>query len=313
MPVNTIDRKEELPMDKPLVGGQAVVEGVMFQTKNRMVTAIRRNNDVIQYFEMERPQKEWAQKLKKIPILRGNVAILESSIYGMKHLEFATDRYERDHEDDISIEDEKQAVNQTKVVLSTIIVGILSFLIGKFLFTLIPVFVAEVFSGAITSHFGQVFLESLFKLILLLGYIYVISMTPMIKRLFQYHGAEHKVINTFEDSRPLTIENVQRHSRLHYRCGSSFILFTVLVGFVVYMFVPVEPFYVRILNRIALIPVVIGVSFEFLQLTNKLRDVPVFKWLGFPGLLLQYLTTKQPDDTQVEVAIHSFNKLLRRD
>ncbi|HIW12220.1 MAG TPA: DUF1385 domain-containing protein [Candidatus Salinicoccus stercoripullorum] len=300
-------------MDKPLVGGQAVVEGVMFQTKNRMVTAIRRNNDVIQYFEMERPQKEWAQKLKKIPILRGNVAILESSIYGMKHLEFATDRYERDPEDDISIEDEKQAVNQTKVVLSTIIVGILSFLIGKFLFTLIPVFVAEVFSGAITSHFGQVFLESLFKLILLLGYIYVISMTPMIKRLFQYHGAEHKVINTFEDGRPLTIENVQRHSRLHYRCGSSFILFTVLVGFVVYMFVPVEPFYVRILNRIALIPVVIGVSFEFLQLTNKLRDVPVFKWLGFPGLLLQYLTTKQPDDTQVEVAIHSFNKLLRRD
>lgn len=313
MPVNTIDRKEELPMDKPLVGGQAVVEGVMFQTKNRMVTAIRRNNDDIQYFEMERPQKEWAQKLKKIPILRGNVAILESSIYGMKHLEFATDRYERDPEDDISIEDEKQAVNQTKVVLSTIIVGILSFLIGKFLFTLIPVFVAEVFSGAITSHFGQVFLESLFKLILLLGYIYVISMTPMIKRLFQYHGAEHKVINTFEDGRPLTIENVQRHSRLHYRCGSSFILFTVLVGFVVYMFVPVEPFYVRILNRIALIPVVIGVSFEFLQLTNKLRDVPVFKWLGFPGLLLQYLTTKQPDDTQVEVAIHSFNKLLRRD
>lgn len=300
-------------MDKPLVGGQAVVEGVMFQTKNRMVTAIRRNNDDIQYFEMERPQKEWAQKLKKIPILRGNVAILESSIYGMKHLEFATDRYERDPEDDISIEDEKQAVNQTKVVLSTIIVGILSFLIGKFLFTLIPVFVAEVFSGAITSHFGQVFLESLFKLILLLGYIYVISMTPMIKRLFQYHGAEHKVINTFEDGRPLTIENVQRHSRLHYRCGSSFILFTVLVGFVVYMFVPVEPFYVRILNRIALIPVVIGVSFEFLQLTNKLRDVPVFKWLGFPGLLLQYLTTKQPDDTQVEVAIHSFNKLLRRD
>ena len=99
MPVNTIDRKEELPMDKPLVGGQAVVEGVMFQTKNRMVTAIRRNNDVIQYFEMERPQKEWAQKLKKIPILRGNVAILESSIYGMKHLEFATDRYERDPED----------------------------------------------------------------------------------------------------------------------------------------------------------------------------------------------------------------------
>lgn len=300
-------------MDKPTIGGQAVVEGVMFQTKNRMVTAIRRNNDEIEYFEMERPEKKWVKNLKKIPLLRGNVAILESSIYGMKHLEFATDRYERDPEDDVNIEQEKQAANSTKVVLSTIIVGILSFIIGKFLFTLIPVFIAEVFSGTVTSHFGQVLLESVFKLILLLGYIYVISMTPMVKRLFQYHGAEHKVINTFENDQDLTVENVQRQSRLHYRCGSSFILFTVLVGFVVYMFVPVEPFYVRILNRIALIPVVIGLSFEFLQLTNKLRDIPVLKWLGIPGLLLQYLTTKQPDDTQVEVAVHSFNKLLRRD
>lgn len=300
-------------MDKPVIGGQAVVEGVMFQTKNRMVTAIRRNNEDIEYFEMKRPQKKWVQKLKKIPLLRGNVAILESSIYGMKHLEFATDRYERDPEDDVNIEQEKQTANSTQVVLSTIIVGILSFIIGKFLFTLIPVFIAEVFSGIITSHFGQVLLESVFKLMLLLAYIYVISMTPMIKRLFQYHGAEHKVINTFESEKDLTVENVQEHSRLHYRCGSSFILFTVLVGFVVYMFVPVEPFYVRILNRIALIPVVIGLSFEFLQLTNKLRNVPVLKGLGIPGLLLQYLTTRQPDDKQTEVAIHSFNKLLRRD
>lgn len=300
-------------MDKPLIGGQAVVEGVMFQTKNRMVTAIRRTNEDIEYFEMERPQKKWVQKLKKIPLLRGNVAILESSIYGMKHLEFATDRYERDPADDVHIEQEKKDANSTKVVLSTIIVGILSFIIGKFLFTLIPVFIAEVFSGVITSHFGQVLLESIFKLMLLLIYIYVISMTPMIKRLFQYHGAEHKVINTFENDKALTVKNVQGQSRLHYRCGSSFILFTVLIGFVVYMFVPVEPFYVRILNRIALIPVVIGLSFEFLQLTNKLRDIPVLKWLGIPGLLLQYLTTKQPDDSQVDVAIHSFNKLLRRD
>ncbi|WP_411844334.1 DUF1385 domain-containing protein [Salinicoccus sp. HZC-1] len=300
-------------MDKPIVGGQAVVEGVMFQSQNQMVTAIRRNNDDIEYFEMERPQKKWVQKLKKIPLLRGNIAILESSIYGMKHLEFATDRYERNPEDDVHIEEEKQAASSTKILLSTIIVGILSFLIGKFLFTLIPVFIAEFFSGIITSHFGQVLLESIFKLILLLAYIFFISMTPMIKRLFQYHGAEHKVINTFENDEDLTVENVQGQSRLHYRCGSSFILFTVIVGFVVYMFVPVEPFYVRILNRIALIPVVIGLSFEFLQLTNKLRDIPVLKWLGMPGLLLQYLTTKTPDDKQVEVAIHSFNKLVRRD
>ena len=300
-------------MGKTKFGGQAVVEGVMFQSGNDMVTAIRRNNDEIEYFEMERPQKNWVQKLKKIPVLRGNVAIIESSIFGMKHMEYATDRYERNPEDDVNIETEKQSANMTKIVLSTVLVGILSFLIGKFLFTLIPVFVAALSSGIITSHFGQVALETFFKLLLLLGYIYAISFTPMIKRLFQYHGAEHKVINTFESDKELTVDNVQDHSRLHYRCGSSFILFTVLVGFVVYMFVPVEPFYVRILNRILLIPVVLGLSFEVLQLTNKLRDIPVLKWLGLPGLWLQYLTTKQPENDQVEVAIHSFNQLLRRD
>lgn len=300
-------------MEKAKFGGQAVVEGVMFQSTSNMVTAIRRTNDEIEYFEMERPQKKWVQNLKKIPILRGNVAIIESSVYGMKHMEYATDRFERDPEDDVNIESEKQSANTAKIVVSTVIVAILSFLVGKFLFTLIPVFVAEMFSGIITGHFGQVALETFFKLLLLLGYIYAISFTPMIKRLFQYHGAEHKVINAYESDKALTVDNVQNSSRLHYRCGSSFILFTVLVGFVVYMFVPVDPFYVRIINRILLIPVVLGLSFEVLQLTNKLRDIPVLKWLGLPGLWLQYLTTKQPHDDQVEVAIHSFNQLVRRE
>lgn len=300
-------------MGKAKFGGQAVVEGVMFQSTSNMVTAIRRTNDEIEYFEMERPRKKWVQTLKKIPILRGNVAIIESSVYGMKHMEYATDRFERDPEDDGNIEAEKQSANTAKIVISTVIVAILSFLVGKFLFTLIPVFVAELFSGIVTGHFGQVALETFFKLLLLLGYIYVISFTPMIKRLFQYHGAEHKVINTYEADQPLTVDNVQKSSRLHYRCGSSFILFTVLVGFIVYMFVPVDPLYVRVINRILLIPVVLGLSFEVLQLTNKLRDIPVLKWLGLPGLWLQYLTTKQPQDDQVEVAIHSFNQLIRRE
>lgn len=298
-------------MSKAKYGGQAVIEGVMFQSPKHMVTAIRRNDDTIEYFEMPRPENNWAKKLKKIPILRGNIAIIESSIYGMKHMEYATDRFERNPEDDVNIESEKQDVNTTKIVLSTIIVGILSFLAGKFLFTLIPVFIAAFFSNIITGHFGQVLLETIFKLILLLGYIYFISLTPMVKRLFQYHGAEHKVINAYEQSQALTVGNVQSNSRLHYRCGSSFILFNVLVGFVVYMFVPVEPFYVRVINRILLIPVVLGLSFEVLTFTNKLRNIPILKWLGLPGLWLQYLTTKQPNDPQVEVAIHSFNQLLR--
>ena len=135
-------------------------------------------------------------------------------------------------------------------------------------------------------------------------------MTPLIKRVFQYHGAEHKVINAYENNLPMTVENVQAQSRLHFRCGSSFMLFTVIVGMFVYFLVPTDPFWLRIVNRILLIPVVLGISFEVLQLTNSLRNVPVLKYLGYPGLWLQLLTTKDPDDKQVEVAIASFERLL---
>jgi uncharacterized protein YqhQ len=155
--------------------------------------------------------------------------------------------------------------------------------------------------------------EGFFKLILLLSYIYFVSLTPLIKRVFQYHGAEHKVINTYEAGKELTVENVQEHSRLHYRCGSSFILFTVIVGVFVYMLVPTTPLWLRVVDRLALIPVVLGIAFEVLQLTNKVRNVPILKYLGVPGLWLQLLTTKEPNDDQVEVAILSFKELLRRE
>jgi uncharacterized protein YqhQ len=148
---------------------------------------------------------------------------------------------------------------------------------------------------------------------LLIAYIYFVSLTPLIKRVFQYHGAEHKVINTFEAGVELTVENVQAHSRLHYRCGSSFILFTVIVGVFVYMLVPTSPLWLRVVDRLLLIPVVLGIAFEVLQITNKLRDIPVLKYLGLPGLWLQLLTTKEPQNDQVEVAILSFNELLKRE
>ena len=169
----------------------------------------------------------------------------------------------------------------------------LSFLFGKFVFTLVPVFLAEALQFIAPGKTAQILLESLFKLILLLTYISLISMTPLIKRVFQYHGAEHKVINAYENGLPLTVENVQAQSRLHYRCGSSFILFTVIVGMFIYFLVPTDPFWLRIVNRILLIPVVLGISFEVLQLTNALRNVPVLKYLGYPGLWLQLIDNKR--------------------
>lgn len=292
----------------PAYGGQALVEGVMFGGKDHTVTAIRRKDDSIEYFHVQKKKRPISMKLRKIPFIRGIVALVESAGVGSKHLTFSSDRF-----DVLPGEEEEQAGEETSklaMVIGVAAVGVLSFLFSKFVFTLVPVFIAELFSSIAPGKTAQILLESLFKLILLLGYLAVISMTPFIKRVFQYHGAEHKVINAYERQLPLTVENIQAQSRLHYRCGSSFILFTVIVGMFIYFLVPTDPLWLRVLNRILLIPVVLGISFEVLQLTNAVRNIPLLKYLGYPGLWLQLLTTKEPDDKQVEVAILSFEKLL---
>lgn len=291
----------------PTYGGQALVEGVMFGGKEHTVTAIRRKDDSIDYFHLPKKQRPLSAKLKKIPFIRGIVALIESAGIGSKHLTFSSDRYDVLPGEEEEIEEE---TSKLAMIIGVAAVGVLSFLFSKFVFTLVPVFIAELFSPIAPGKTAQILLESFFKLILLLGYLGIISMTPFIKRVFQYHGAEHKVINAYERGLPLTVENIQAQSRLHYRCGSSFILFTVIVGMFIYFLVPTDPLWLRVVNRILLIPVVLGISFEVLQLTNAVRSIPVLKYLGYPGLWLQLLTTKEPDDAQVEVAIKSFEKLL---
>src|SRR5699024_3825084 len=171
----------------------------------------------IDYFQVKRVDNNISKKLKKIPLLRGIVSLVQASANGIKHLEFASDRYDVDPVDDEKMEKEKET-SKLAMVIGIGAIGVLSFLVSKLIFTLTPAIVANLFSDWISSNTGQVLLEGLFKLILLLSYIYFISLTPLIKRVFQYHGAEHKVINAYENKLPLTIENVQSQSRLHYRC-----------------------------------------------------------------------------------------------
>ena len=302
-----VDKKMS-KQQSPTYGGQALIEGVMFGSKNHTVTAIRRKDDSLDYFYVPKEQKPISTKLKKIPFIRGIVALVESAGIGSRHLTFANERY--DVMPGEEVEPSEEETSKLGMIIGVAAIGVLSFLFGKFVFTLVPVFLAQMLEFMAPGKTAQILLESFFKLALLLIYISLISMTPLIKRVFKYHGAEHKVINTYENGLPLTVENVQSQSRLHYRCGSSFLLFTVIVGMFIYFFVPYDPFWLRIVNRILLIPVVIGVSFEVLQFTNGLRNIPVLKYLGYPGLWLQLLTTKEPEDDQVEVAIASFNKLL---
>lgn len=296
---------------RSIYGGQAVIEGVMMGGQTTSVTAIRRKDGSIDYFEVPRESSTKHKKLKRLPFVRGVVGIIESSVLGSKHLNFASEKYDKLPEEDVEKVEEKSS--KWGMILGLSAIAIFSFLFGKFIFTLLPAFAASALSSFFPGRVLQVIIEGALKIILLLGYIYFISLTPLMKRVFQYHGAEHKVINAFENGVPLTVENVKKQTRLHYRCGSSFILFTAVISVFLYFFVPVHPLSVRILTRIALIPVDLGLSFEVLRLTNALRHVPVLKALGYPGLWLQLLTTKEPDADQIEIAIAAFNEMRKRE
>ncbi|MHA0855580.1 DUF1385 domain-containing protein [Paenibacillus sp. CMAA1364] len=308
-----------MPQDSKSVsyGGQAVIEGVMFGGKNINVTAVRRKNNEITFLEVPRKDKSWVTKLRRIPFIRGIVGIIDSSAKGSKHLNYSADAYADDE-----IEPEERKIQKEKedsgfslsMMIGVAAVGVLSFIIGKLIFTFVPVFLEDfIFSGLFDNYVLHNLLEGVIKLALLLIYLWAITLTPVVKRLFQYHGAEHKVISTYEAGEELTVANVQKHSRLHYRCGSSFMMLTILLGVIIYSVVPWDNLWERVLQRLILLPVVIAVSFEFLKLTNNLRETPVLRYLGYPGLWLQLLTTKEPLDEQVEVSIASFNRMRELD
>ncbi|TVY11474.1 DUF1385 domain-containing protein [Paenibacillus cremeus] len=297
-----------------IYGGQAVIEGVMFAGQKVHVTAVRRKDNSIHYLEVPKKEIGWVQTLKRIPLIRGIVGIVEASAKGAQHLNFSAEVF-AEEEGVVTKEEEKQTLTgRLTMILGVAFVGILSFIFGKFIFTLVPPTIEQLlFGGLFKNQIGHNLLEGLIKIILLVAYIYGISLTPMIKRLFQYHGAEHKVISAYEAGLELTVQNVQKFNTLHYRCGSSFIVFTVLVGVVIYSFFQYDSFVERIVQRIILLPLVIGVSYEVLRFTNSLREVPVLRFLGYPGLWLQLLTTKEPTDDQVEVSIASFNRMRELD
>ncbi|MDT3427456.1 uncharacterized protein YqhQ [Paenibacillus forsythiae] len=303
----------------PSYGGQAVIEGVMFGGKHINVTAVRRKNQEITFLEVPRSEKSWVVKLRKIPLLRGLVSIIDASARGSKHLNYSAEAYAEDETETEELAKQKKHKEKEEgwglgMILGVAVMGILSFIFGKVIFTLVPVFVEDfLFRDAFDNYVLHNLIEGAIKLVLLLVYLWAISQTPVIKRLFQYHGAEHKVISAFEAGDELTVENVQKHSRLHYRCGSSFMMLTIVLGVIIYSVVPWETLVERIVQRLILLPLVIGVSFEVLKGTNAVRELPVLRYLGYPGLWLQLLTTKEPKDDQVEVSIASFNRMRELD
>ncbi|MCR8642434.1 DUF1385 domain-containing protein [Paenibacillus sp. N1-5-1-14] len=285
----------------------------MFAGQKVNVTAVRAKDGSIQYLEVPKKEIQWVNTLKKIPFLRGIVAIVESSAKGATHMNFAMESF-ADEEPKDEKEEKKGIMSSLSMILGVAVVGVLSFLFGKFVMTLVPAAIEGfIFGKMFENQIGHNLIEGVIKIALLIGYIYAISLTPMVKRLFQYHGAEHKVISAYEAGLELTVQNVQKFSTLHYRCGSSFIVFTVIIGVIIYSFFSYDGLVERLIQRIVLIPVVLGVSYEVLRVTNSMREIPVLRLLGYPGLWMQKLTTKEPTDDQVEVSIASFNRMREID
>lgn len=289
----------------------------MFGGKHVNVTAVRRKSGEITFLEVPKEDKSWVKRLRKIPLIRGIVSIIDSSAKGSKHLNYSAEAMaddETEPEERAKQKEKESSGFSLTMIVGVAIAGVLSFLFGKVVFTLVPAVVEQyLFQNAFDNRVLHTLVEGAIKIVLLLVYLWAISQTPVIKRLFQYHGAEHKVITAYEHGEELTVENVQKYSRLHYRCGSSFIILTVIVGVIIYSLFHWDNVWERMYIRLLLLPLVIGVSFELLRLTNAVRDIPVLRFLGYPGLWLQLLTTKEPKDDQVEVSIASFNRMRELD
>jgi len=271
------------------VGGQAVMEGVMFKSEKRTATAVRilKTNEI----KVKVKKNKKVSKFFKLPFLRGTYSLIDSLITGMGALMWSSNQ---------NLEKEEK-IKKGEMTITLII----SLLFGLVLFLGLPFLATKFIVGK-----GILFslIEGLFRVGLFLGYLLVISFSKDVKRLFQYHGAEHKVVNCYEMGKKVTLENVKKFSTQHVRCGTSFIFIVLIISIIVFSFVTVG--WWRIAWKLVLFPVIAGVSYEILKLENRFKGRFWISFLIWPGMTLQRITTKEPDNKQIEVAMKAFEKVV---
>lgn len=278
------------------IGGQAVMEGVMMKNQDKYAVAVRKPDREIVVEVAEYNGLPINKKIKNMPILRGVFNFIESLVLGMKTLMFSASFFE----------DEEDAAPKTKQQEDAMMGGtvVLSIVLAVGIFMILPYFISLFFQRLITSQIALALLEGVIRLAIFVGYVAAISLMPDIRRVYMYHGAEHKCINCIEHGLDLTVENVRKSSKEHKRCGTSFLLIVMLISIVFFMFIRVDNGILKLLLRILLIPVIAGVSYEFIRLAGR-SDNAIVNVLSKPGLWLQHLTTKEPDDEMIEVGIAS--------
>ena len=296
------------------VGGQAVMEGVLMKNQNKYAVAVRKPDHKIEVkISQHKMSKPW-EVMQKIPVLRGVVSFVDSLYLGMSTLMYSASFFEdEDEENEKKQKRESLSAEQIKALdkkekkQDDLLMGgtvALSIVIALGLFFALPYFLSGIFHKITQSQMMIALFEGIIRLVIFIGYIAIISMTPDIKRTFMYHGAEHKCINCIEHGMELNVENVRKSSKLHKRCGTSFLLIVMLISILFFMFIRVDSKPLQLLLRLVLIPVIAGVSFEFIRLAGR-YDNWFMNILSQPGLWMQRLTTKEPDDDMIEVGIAS--------
>jgi uncharacterized protein YqhQ len=295
-----------------LVGGQALIEGVMMRAPGAWGVAVRRPDGSI---ALERGKVASIAKrypFLKLPILRGVTVLFQSLAIGIRALNFSALKAVEDPAAASEAGSKPQPEISNAAIAGSMAMGLG---LGALVFLFLPLFLANLADHQFKlSSLSSNLLEGLIRAVFFIGYIFGISRFKDIHRVFMYHGAEHKVVWNHEARLPLTVENARAQSRLHPRCGTSFLLFVLLVSILVFAFIPkTAPFLFRLGGRLLLVPVVAGLSYEVLRLTARKRAAPLFALLVWPGLMLQKITTQEPTDDMLEVAIVALEEALRAD
>lgn len=293
------------------IGGQAVMEGVMMKNQDRYAVAVRKPDHEIEVKVKDYKGTVKNKKLRKLPLVRGGVNFIESLYLGMSTLMYSASFFDDDEEEKqkksaMTQEERTKYEEKEKKQEKALMGGTVAFSIvfALLLFFMLPYFLSGFFHKIIESETLIALIEGVIRLAIFIGYIAIISLTPDIKRVFMYHGAEHKCINCIEHGMELTVDNVRKSSKEHKRCGTSFLLIVMLISIVFFLFIRVDSRILQLGLRLLLIPVIAGFSYEFIRLAGR-YDNWFVNLLSKPGLMMQSLTTREPDDEMIEVGIAS--------
>ena len=298
-------------MSKQAVGGQALIEGVMMQSKEKRAIAVRKADGeiVIKKNKIKNPIKY--KKIDKIPFVRGSFILIENMIEGINSLNYSSEFFmdeEDEEEDKFDILIKKIFKHKANdVVLGIAMVFAILISIGMFVLT--PTFIGGLFSKIISNKVILNLIEGIIRILILFTYIVIISKNKDIERTFQYHGAEHKAVYCYENNLELTIENARKFTTLHPRCGTNFLFIVMSTSIILFSFFGWPNPLARVIMRIVCIPVVAGISYEIIRFLGKYNN-KLTKIVAYPGMMLQKFTTKEPDDSQLEVALAALKAVV---